>query len=312
MEGCEALRRTAAWGDFSARGRIRATGEDRIRLLHGISSNDVEGLSPGEGVYAFFLNAQGRILADSHIFVAADHVLLDCEPGVGPSLLEHIESYVIMDDVSLEPVASETALLAVAGPQAGKAVAAVSARLPDKDLSFAATDGLIVYRVPLGDVPSYRIAVASDRKRAVIAALEAGGASAASENAWEAQRVQNGVPRFGVDFGPENIPHETQQLQAVSFTKGCYTGQEIVERVRSRGRVQRLLVGVALESSAIPADLTVRVGGKPVGALTSPTPGISPSAKACGFAIVRREAAVPGTAVEVGGTPARTVDVSRR
>ena len=312
MEGCEALRRTAAWGDFSARGRLRATGEDRIRLLHGISSNDIESLSPGEGVYAFFLNAQGRILADSHIFVAADHALLDCEPGVGPSLLEHIESYVIMDDVSLQPVAGETALLAVAGPQAGKAVAAVSARLPDKDLSFAATDGLIVYRVPLGDVPSYRIAVASDRKRAVIAALEAGGASAASENAWEAHRVQSGVPRFGVDFGPENIPHETQQLQAVSFTKGCYTGQEIVERVRSRGRVQRLLVGVDLESSAIPADLTVRVGGKPVGALTSPTPGISPSAKACGFAIVRREAAIPGTAVEVGGVPARTVDVSRR
>lgn len=294
------------------RGWIRATGEDRIRLLHGISSNDVESLSPGEGVYAFFLNAQGRILADSYIFVAADHVLIDCEPGAGPSLLEHIESYIIMDDVSLQSAARETALLAVAGPQAAKAVAALGPQLPDKDLSFVEADGLVVYRVPIGDMPSYRIAVASDRRRTVIDALEAQGASAASENAWEAHRVQSGVPRFGVDFGPENIPHETQQLQAVSFTKGCYTGQEIVERVRSRGRVQRLLVGVALESSALPADLTVRVGGKPVGTLTSPTPGISPSAKACGFAIVRREAAVPGTAVEVGGTPAGTVDVSRR
>ncbi len=312
MEGYEALRRSAAWRDLSARGRLRATGADRARLLHAITSNVVEARAPGRGVYAFFLDAQGHIQADSHIFVAPDHILIDCEPESTSGLQEHIESYIIMDDVSIENITDETALLAVVGPMARRVAAALCDRLPEETLSFVEVGNLRVYRAPLAETDGYWIAAAASDKRMLVDTLEAQGAVSADEDAFEANRVQHRIPRFGVDFGPKNIPHETQQLHAVSFTKGCYTGQEIVERVRSRGQVKRLLVGIELESAAVPEVLTVRHNGKPVGALTSPTPGSPPDGRACGFAIVRSLAAAPGTAVQVGGTPGRTADVARQ
>ena len=123
--------------------------------------------------------------------------------------------------------------------------------------------------------------------------------------------MRAGIPRFGVDFGPRNIPHETQQLQALSFTKGCYTGQEIVERVRSQGRVRRLLVGVDLDSADLPDDLTVRFDGAEVGVLSSPTPGTPDDGKGHGFAIVKRLAATPGTVLHVGATTGTVTDVAR-
>ena len=98
----EAFQLGAAWADLSDQGRLRATGTDRVRLLHAICTNDVEGLAPGQGTYAFFLSPQGKIQADSHLFVAADHVLVVCDPAVRQSLRDHIESYIIMDDVDLE------------------------------------------------------------------------------------------------------------------------------------------------------------------------------------------------------------------
>lgn len=266
---------------------------------------------PGHGVYSFFLDAQGHIQADSHIFVAPDHILIDCEPDATSRLREHIENYIIMDDVSIDNITDETALLALAGPMARRVAAPLCERLPEETLSFVEVGNLRVYRAPLAGTDGYWIAAAASDKRMLADTLEARGAVAADEEACEAHRVRRGVPRFGVDFGPKNIPHETQQLHAVSFTKGCYTGQEIVERVRSRGQVRRQLVGVELESAAIPAVLTVWHNGKTVGTMTSPTPGSPPDGKACGFAIVRSLAAASGTAIQVGETAGRTVDVAR-
>lgn len=311
MQGYEALRWGAAWCDLSARGRLRTTGADRARLLHAISSNAVETLAPGQGVYAFFLDAQGHIQADSHIFVASDHILIDCESGSTSGLQEHIETYIIMDDVSIENITEETGLLAVGGPLAERVVGALCDRLPEQTLSFIEVGNLRVSRAPVAGTDGYWITVAASERRMLVDMLEAQGAIAADEEACEANRVRLGVPRFGVDFGPKNIPHETQQLHAVSFTKGCYTGQEIVERVRSRGKVRRLLVGVELESATIPVDLTVRHHGRAVGTLTSPIRGTPPDGKACGFAIVRSLAAAPGTGIHVGETPARTTNVAR-
>lgn len=311
MRGYEALKRAAAWRDLSSRGRLKATGEDRVRLIHAIASNAVEGLAPGQGVYSFFLDAQGHIQADSNIFVDDDHLVIDSEPAAGRTLLDHIESYIIMDDVTLEDIGSSTALLAVAGPSSRDIAASLSRQLPDAPLAFVKAGLFTIYRAPVGETEGFRIcAPLADRER-LIDELESQGAVPAAEESWEALRVRQGIPRFGTDFGPRNIPHETQQLQAVSFTKGCYTGQEIVERVRSQGRVRRLLVGVELDSADLPDDLTVRFDGTEVGGLTSPTPGTPDEGTGHGFAIVKRLAATPGTVVRVGETTGTVTDVAR-
>ena len=307
----KALRHGAAWHDSTSRGRLRATGEDRLRLIHAISSNDVEGLAPGRGTYAFFLDARGRIQADSYIFVAEDHVLIDCEPEVACSLREHIESYIIMDDVALEDIARDTAVIAVAGPRSGDVIAGLGVGTAPRPFHFGASGDVWVFGAPKPGVGGYWIMAPASKRRTIAAMLRAGGAFEAADREWDAHRVMNWVPRFGVDFGPANIPHETRQFHAVSFSKGCYTGQEIVERVRSRGRVRRQLVGVELDAADIPSDLTVRHQGKPVGELTSPTRGLEPGGRARGFAILRGAASAAGTTVQVGGRPATVRDVTR-
>ena len=311
MSGGDALRLGAAWRDLSSRGRLAAAGEDRARLLHAITSNDIEGLAPGRGTYAFFLNAQGRIESDSRVFVDRDHLLIDCEPEASSSLRAHVERYIIMDDVELVDVSASTGLLAVAGPQSREAVSALCNPPPTDALAFRESGGARIVRVPVGVVDGYWILAPSAGMEAIIAELEGRGTVPASDKDFEELRVFMGIPRFGRDFWTSNIPQETQQLNAVSFTKGCYTGQEIVERVRSRGRVRRLLVGVELESPLVPEDLAVYHNGKRVGALTSPVSGRLPHGRARGFAIVRREAAAAGTPVRVGGTGGRILDVSR-
>ena len=311
MRSYTALRHGAAWHDATSRGRLRATGEDRLRLIHAISSNDVEGLAPGCGTYAFFLDARGRIQADSSIFVAEDHVLIDSEPEVAGSLREHIESYIIMDDVVLEDIAPETALIAVAGQEAGDAIAALGLGTAPEPLRFGASGDVWVFGAPKPGIGGYWIMAPASKRRTLAAMLRARGVLEATDREWDAHRVMNWVPRFGTDFGPANIPHETRQFNAVSFSKGCYTGQEIVERVRSRGRVRRQLVGVELDAEDVPRDLTVRHQGKPVGELTSPTPGLEPGDHARGFAILRGAASAAGATVQVGGRPATVRDVTR-
>ena len=306
----EALWRGAAWADLSSRGRLRATGEDRIRLLHAISSNDLESLSAGQGTYAFFLNAQGRIQADSHIYVDHDHVVIDCEPEASEALRQHIESYIIMDDVVLEAVSDETARLGVTGPDAADIVAAMGLPVPANSLAFAWKGTTCVRRGPVAGGDGFWIEVPSAEGPSIGDELLSAGVARATPEQCEAARVRAGIPRFGADFGSNNIPHETQQLQGVSFTKGCYTGQEIVERVRSQGQVRRLLVGIELDSAAVPTESAVRYLGNAVGEMTSATPGFGPGGKARGFSIVRREAGGPGTAVCVGDTPGVVIDVS--
>lgn len=293
------------------RGRLRATGEDRTRLLHAISSNDIEGLSPGQGTYAFFLNAQGKIQADSYIFVDDDCVEIDCEPTTAEALRQHIEGYIIMDDVVLETVSSETARLGIAGPDAPGIVRAIGLPTPTGRLRFLRNGTTCVRRALVAGSDGFWIEVPAPEGPDMTCKLRSAGALHATAQECEATRVLMGVPRFGADFGPANIPHETQQFCAVSFTKGCYTGQEIVERVRSLGRVRRLLVGIELDSKSTPPETLVRHQGSAVGEMTSATPACGPAGKARGFSIVRREAADAGTPVHVGDTPGVVIDVAR-
>ena len=299
------------WSDLSSRGRLRATGEDRARLLHAISSNDIEGLSPGQGTYAFFLSAQGKIQADSYIFVDDDCVEIDCEPAAADALRRHIEGYIIMDDVVLETVSPEMARFGITGPDAAGTVGAMGLPAPAGQLTFLRDGTTCVRRAIVAGRDGFWIEVPAPQGPDLANRLLSAGALHATVQQCEASRVRMGIPRFGADFGPANIPHETQQLCAVSFTKGCYTGQEIVERVRSLGKVRRLLVGIELDSSSTPTETVVRHQGSAVGEMTSATPGCGPGDKARGFSILRREAADAGAPIDVGDTPGIVIDVAR-
>ena len=300
--GYEALHESAAWLDISSRGKIRAAGEDRARLIHAMCSNDIESLSPGVGTYGFFLNAQGQIQTDSRIYVFEDHLLLDCEPERGQGLLRHLEKFIIMDDVTLEDVAPRSTTIALEGPRAESiAREVVGEKLPEAAPHSHSTCGDVrLLRSSLSGQPGLWILVEPAQKAELITSLQAAGAPAATEEDYRVVRVENQVPRCGSDFD-NHLPHETQQLHALSFTKGCYLGQEIVERVRSRGQVNRKLVGLELEGDAVPTEGSpVIVEDKEVGRLTSPA--FSPRLGCVvGFAVLRRKAASPETHVEVSG-----------
>ena len=284
MDGYTALHETAAWLDLSGRGKIRVTGEDRARLLHALLTNDVQGLQPGQSNYHFFLNAQGRIQADLNLYVWGDHILLDCEPETTERIYQTLDHYIIADDVQLEDVTGRLATVAVEGPRA-------------EELAGAGARGSRTGQ------PGIWFFVDPAEKPALIGRLEGAGVVAATAEEARAVRVENGAPQYGVDFGDTTLAQETQQLRALCFTKGCYLGQEIVERIRSRGQVHRLLVRVAIEGSEPPASgAPVVAGGQEVGRLTSPV--YSPRlGKALGLAIVRRDFAAPGTVVTVDDRP---------
>jgi aminomethyltransferase len=281
-------------------------GEDRLQLLHALATNALDGLGPGQGAATFFLNPQGRIQALARIYAAADHILIDCDPASGARLAEYLESYIIMDDVSLEDVSSATCAWAVEGPQAEQVLRAAGFNdLPAAEHAHSQSGETRLFRSALSGASGFWLTAPAAESAALRSALESGGAVPASHDDFDLLRVENKIPLFGVDYFNSNIPHETQQLAFVSFTKGCYVGQEIVERVRAQGRVNRLLTPLEIDAPQPPADPQVLFDSRPVGQATSlrrsPEGG-----RVVGFALLRREALQPGAGLTVGGAPART------
>jgi folate-binding protein YgfZ len=248
-EGYDALRRGAAWLDFSARGRIVARGRDRARLLHAITSNEVKKMTPGDTCYAFLLSPQGRIQADLHLLCLTDHFLIDTEPELREKVLQHIKRYIIADQVELEDVTAATAAIGVEGPTAESIRPAVS--------------GHTVAPFSLTGQPGFRIYCDAAQSADLIRQLEAAGARPATLDDARIARIENGKPRYGEDIRETSLPQETQQMDAVSFTKGCYIGQEIVERIRALGHVNKKLVRVEIDGQEpVAAGAKVTVDGK--------------------------------------------------
>ena len=248
-EGYQALLDGAAWLDLDSRGRIVARGRDRARLLHSLTSNEVKKMNLGDSCYAFLLNPQGRIQADLHLLCLADHFLIDTDPGLREKVPQLIRKYIIADQVELEDVTAQTASIGVEGPKA-------------EELKPAGGDYTIA-RFTITGQPGYRIYCSKESKPALIAQLESRGAKAATEEDARIVRIENGKPLYGEDIRDSNLPQETQQMQAISFTKGCYLGQEIVERIRAQGRVNKKLERLELEDSEPPESGTkIQIGGR--------------------------------------------------
>ena len=296
--GYRALHSAAAWLDLSARGKIIATGDDRARLLHAMTTNQIQELQPGEGCYAFFLNAQGRVLGDVNLFCRENDLLLDVEPETRESLYQHLDHYIIADDVTLEDATPRLATLSIEGPQALVAAASMGAPVPEKPWAHLMWDAITVANVSSTGEPALRFFVPMDEKQALIEKLDL---PVASPHAALVVRLEHFQPRYGEDVLGTTLSGETQQPHAVNFSKGCYIGQEIVERVRSRGLVHRLLAGIEIDTTDPPEpDTRLFQGDQDVGKMTSAA--FSPAlGKVVGMAYLRRELVEAGTALTVNG-----------
>jgi folate-binding protein YgfZ len=300
--GYRALRESAAWLDLSGRGKIVVRGLDRSRLLHAMTTNHIEQLQPGSGCYAFFLDAHGHILGDVNVLAGAEDHLLDTEPEIAAKLYNHLDRYIIADDVTLEDRTPAMTTLAVEGPGAVELLSRIGAPVPAEAHGHLTWGQRAVARISSTGADGFFLFVPVGEAEVVSRELGSAGAIAASPEDALVVRLESGKPRYGDDITEEYLPHETQQLGAVHFSKGCYIGQEIVERIRSRGHVNRLLVRLLIDSETPPAPGTKLPEGEIRSAAFSPAHG-----RVIAFAYLRAEHARPGTKLQVAGAEAEAI-----
>ncbi len=281
--------------DRSERGKLALSGPDAKAFLQGQVSNDVVSLIPGTGCYAAFLTPKGKMLGDLRILDTGEELLLDTERSALQALFNMIRRFSLGFDVALHKRTLECGLLSLLGPET--AAVAGTATLAEREDSHTTTgvEG-IAARAIRTDTGIDLLCAAQDTVP-LLEALASRGATTVSEEAVECLRIEHGRPRYGIDLDETVIPQEAGlNARAVSFTKGCYVGQETVARLYHRGKPNRHLRGLQAVASVAPGD-AVSAGERIVGAVTSSA--VSPRFGPLGLAIVRREAAV-GSEVSVG------------
>jgi len=302
-EGYNALRHGAAWLDLSARTRIRVTGRDGARLLHNVTSNDVKKLTPGSGCYAFVLTPQGRIQADLNILCFPDHFLIETEPELREKAPHLILKYKVADQVELEDVTDRTFAIGLEGPMAADALAAAGAPIPAAPYAHLAWGEWTVANMSESGEPGFRVFGEGGPP----ALFTNAGVPAASDADVRQVRIENGRPRFGEDIRETTLPQETGQLHGVSFRKGCYIGQEIVERIRAQGHVNKKLVRLAIDSAEVPPPGTkLAMNGQAAGEITSAVYSAE-LGRIAALGYLRVANAEPGTVLDAGGAAARVV-----
>ena len=303
-----ALREGAGLLDRSERTLIRVTGSEGAEFLQGQLTNDIEALEPGAGCYAALLDRKGRIRADMRVLrIAADELLIDTGVEAAAAVLGHLSMYKVGRDADVAEVEGGERLLSLIGPQAGQIIASpLGPEHSHREISISGS-GCRAIATDLGA----DLLVAGDDAGAIAAALLDAGAEPVDERAGEIVRVESGRPRLGREIGPQTMPQEAGiNERAVSFTKGCYIGQETVARLHYKGKPNRhlrlLSSGAELEAGA-----GVSFEGREVG--TVGTAVLSPARGALALAILRREAepdAEVEVACEAGSVPARVEEIA--
>jgi folate-binding protein YgfZ len=314
-----ACREGAGLFSLRDRGLVVVEGADRVRWLNGMLSNDVAALRPGRersGCYALLLTRIGRIVADVHVLLREGAFWLETDRAAVAPLLANLSKFIIADDVRLSEASAAWDRLALEGPAAGEIFAGAAgepARLaPDAADDFAiAGIPLLAAAWGVSGEDALQLFVPAGRAEPVAQALRRAGAGRlldAGEDALEILRIEAGTPRFGRELSEEVLPAEVGLARAVSSTKGCYTGQEIVARMATRGGQSHALVGLALAGGAVPAaGSPVSAQGTRVGEVTSAA--LSPRAGAIALAFVRRASAAPGGELEAAGRRARVAEL---
>jgi folate-binding protein YgfZ len=276
------------------RGVVAVTGPDGAEYLQGQVTNDVEALEVGEGQYAALLDRKGKMQADLRILRVGDaEIQVDLEPAPKDQALRHLTMYSIGRDVAVTDATAERALLSLIGPRAAE----IAATPPLPEFANESTTVAGIEALAAGTRDGIDLfCAAADRDRLLAALIEAGAVEVTPEAA-EIVRVEAGVPRFGAEMDAGTMPAEAAIVEdAVSFTKGCYIGQETVARLHYKGKPNRHLRGLKLSAAAAPGA-ALRLGEKEVGTLGGAV--VSPALGPIGLAIVRREAQ-PGEQLTVG------------
>jgi folate-binding protein YgfZ len=302
-------RESVALIDKNYRAYLAFTGPDRVRYLNAILTNNVKDLVAGQGNVSLLLNPQGHILAEIETHAFADRLLCVSYAMIRERLIEWLDKYIIMDDVTLTDETHRFGTLALEGPKAAALVREMSGVDIGPLGELSSTDGAvdtipcrIVKRSP-GGVFGAEFVVPQENLaplwQVLLEAARRHGGGPMGYAALSASRLAQGVPWFGYDFGEKQIPHEAGlQDSHISYTKGCYTGQEIVERVRSRGQVNRQRVGLVFSGDAVPeAGTPLMMEGKEVGFVTRAARAWNPG-RVLGMGYVRREAGAPGSQLQ--------------
>jgi folate-binding protein YgfZ len=320
LQGYAAARKGAALIDRSRRGRLVVSGPDRAAFLQGLLTNDIVALKPGQGCYAVYLTPQGRMITDLLVYELGDLLLLAMGVEVKDAMLARLDQLVFSEDVQLGDTTDQFGGAAIVGPDAARLAANVLSGIARNDLSgfpehanaragYAGAP-VIVLRIDDAGVPGFEILVERARHAALMEELRGAGAIDLDSSAAEALRIEAGIPRFGADMDAETIPLEAGiESRAISFTKGCYVGQEVIIRVlhRGHGKVARKLVGLTVQDggtvaagAAVTADAA---DARTIGQITSSS--FSPRlARPIALGYVHREFTAPGTAVHIDGVSA--------
>jgi folate-binding protein YgfZ len=278
----DSLLHSAGVSDLGPRGKIQVTGSDRLRWLNGMVSNTVQSLPEGEGNYSFLLSVQGRIQGDCYVYRRSGDLLLDTGFDQIAALMHHLDHFIIMDDVELADVSQQWTALSLAGPAATRVLATLGFAPSSSGVQNARPENARWTTARIGEVdctiieayhvavPSYELWFAPEHVLAVWETLQAAGATPCGLDAMETLRVLEATPLYGVDLNDRDLPQETVQSRALNFSKGCYLGQEIVERIRSRGKVNRQFRQFALHGAQPPIlPIDLRSGEQSVGRITS-------------------------------------------
>ena len=300
-----ALREGCGVYDLGYRAKIALTGGDRVRWLNGMVTNNVRDLGPGQGVYAFLLNAQGHILGDLYAYNRGESIIVDTDRAQLEKILATFDHYIIMDDVEVRNLSAELTALGISGPKAHEVLAGAGLTVSEmkalqiQSASWKTIDCTLV-RADDPQVPGYEIWLSPTGVKKLWDALTAAGATPVGSEALELQRVVAGVPRYGVDIRERDLPQETEQARALNFNKGCYVGQEIVERIRSRGAVHRMFTGFIADAPVEPGSKVI-TGEKPVGEITSTARvHLANADRTVALGYIRREVGTPGREVMIG------------
>lgn len=309
-----ALLHGAGVSPLDSTGWIRIIGQDRARWLNGMVTNSIQDLQPGKGCYNFLLSVQGRIQGDAYIFAEPDALLLETAAEQVPGLIALLDRFIIMDDVELTDDSAARSGLSLSGPSAASLLERIGisvAALKDLEMqtvSWNSTDLTVIHAYsPI--VPCFELWTQSANVEALSQALLDTGAIACGPQSREWLRLLEGMPKYGSDIRDRELPQETGQTRALHFAKGCYLGQEIVERIRSRGNVHRIFTGFHLEGALPDPGTALEAESKQVGELTSiaaiPLSAGTDSTVQLGLGYIRREALERGLPLQYpGGTAA--------
>src|SRR4051812_19086534 len=305
----ETLRHGAGVYDLGWRAKLIGTGEDRVRWFNGMVTNNIKDLAQNQGAYTFLLNAQGQIQADMYVYNRGEHMLVDTDRSQADRVREIFEKYIIMDDVAIEDGSEELSAIGLQGTEAAAVLqhlghdvsgiaplSVVDTKLGEAGISVVRSDS---------PIPTFEIWASTPNLPTLWLSLVAGGAKPVGFEAYEIMRVVAGRPRYGVDIGDRDLPQETAQDRALNFRKGCYVGQEIVERIHSRGKVHRSLAGLVVSGAAPARGTAVEAGGKQIGEVRSVTSvPVNGATRTLAIASLRRDAIPAGATLQVGASTA--------